>query len=172
LRGPETGRESWLIMTTKICKKCGVEKPIGIFRIWNGYARSECKECEAALRKAHYQTDPERFRAATRKWSKENPEQRNATKREWYKKNLAHHKATVRKRNYGISDEQYQQMLKEQEGGCAICGGNRRLAVDHCHNTGKVRGLLCMYCNTGIGHLRDSFELLIKAASYLRKFST
>lgn len=76
------------------------------------------------------------------------------------------------RRRYGISLEQYEAMLELQDGRCAICGRHgdefgRRLAVDHCHETGKVRGLLCINCNPGIGAFRDNPELLRRAASYL-----
>lgn len=63
-------------------------------------------------------------------------------------------------------------MLEMQGGVCAICGGkdkNFRLAVDHCHQTGKIRGLLCSACNKAIGGFKDSPMLLIKAMRYLHK---
>lgn len=83
------------------------------------------------------------------------------------------------KRKYGISIEDYNRMLREQNGICAIChqperagyrGKPRSLAVDHCHKTGKVRGLLCMRCNRAIG-LLSSQEDLQRAVAYLAKFS-
>jgi len=64
-------------------------------------------------------------------------------------------------------------MLKEQGGGCAICGetkplkGKNYLCVDHCHETGEVRGILCHACNTGLGKFKDSPELLHTAINYL-----
>jgi protein-arginine kinase activator protein McsA len=75
-------------------------------------------------------------------------------------------------KRYGVSLEDYSSMLKQQQGVCAICGGNnngKRLVVDHNHKTGSVRELLCNGCNTGIGGLKDSVAVLIKAARYLRK---
>jgi hypothetical protein len=75
------------------------------------------------------------------------------------------------KRTYGISLDQYNEMLTKQKGTCAICKNkcptNRRLAVDHSHKTGIVRGLLCCHCNQGIGHLKDDPSLLRKAIEYL-----
>ena len=72
---------------------------------------------------------------------------------------------------YGISVDEYERMLAEQIGRCAICGkqpdSRRRLAVDHDHLTGALRGLLCTSCNTGIGHLRDDAERLRLAHDYL-----
>lgn len=70
---------------------------------------------------------------------------------------LARVKIDTLKRKYGITLAEYDQMLEEQHGVCAICGGadpsGRRLAVDHDHETGKVRGLLCTSCNTRLGFL-------------------
>ena len=79
------------------------------------------------------------------------------------------------KRNYGISLEQYEAMLRNQNGLCAICDcvlehrghGLNNANVDHCHSTKIVRGILCGQCNRGIGLLKDSAELLRKAVAYL-----
>ena len=73
---------------------------------------------------------------------------------------------------YGLAPGEYEKMLDDQDGRCAICGvepGARPLSVDHCHETGVVRGLLCHGCNTGIGFLKDSTDLLKKAVKYLNK---
>jgi hypothetical protein len=76
-------------------------------------------------------------------------------------------------KTYGITAEQYASMLRYQGGKCFICqratGKRRRLAVDHDHKTGKVRGLLCNPCNRDVlGHLRDSVAALERAVTYLR----
>lgn len=80
-------------------------------------------------------------------------------------------------KKFGISLEQYNQMHSEQNGVCKICkqpethkrnGVLKALAVDHCHKTGKVRGLLCCDCNTGIGKLKDSIDVLLSAVQYLK----
>ena len=77
-------------------------------------------------------------------------------------------------RNYGIDLSTYNRMFQEQGGVCKICNlpqkstRNDRLAVDHCHETGKVRGLLCDGCNRGIGLLKDDYRIIERAASYLR----
>lgn len=78
-------------------------------------------------------------------------------------------------RSYGITIEQYEEMLKEQRGMCRICkiprpgGKGSHFHVDHDHNTKKVRGLLCHHCNTGLGAFKDSFDLLNKAAQYIKE---
>ena len=74
---------------------------------------------------------------------------------------------------YGISVEDYERMLIEQDGGCYICGkkpeNNRALDIDHDHVTGKVRGLLCSNHNRALGLLNDNPDLLLKSVEYLVK---
>jgi hypothetical protein len=80
------------------------------------------------------------------------------------------------KLRYNITYEDYEKILEDQNYCCAICGeeenGNSRtsgrLFVDHCHSTGKVRGLLCSRCNHGLGHFRDNPNLLNNAIQYLK----
>ena len=76
------------------------------------------------------------------------------------------------KTKFGMTLDDYLRILKNQGGVCAICGGSqsgRRLAVDHDHSTGKVRGVLCSKCNTVLGQARDSTEILEKAICYLKR---
>lgn len=86
-----------------------------------------------------------------------------------------------RERRFGINSETYSQMLQSQSGVCAICGNPetatrlgvvKALSVDHCHTTGRIRGLLCSDCNTGIGKLRDSVKVLQNAIRYLQSHSS
>lgn len=77
-------------------------------------------------------------------------------------------------RNYGITLADYDRMVAEQDGKCAICGripagkhNQARLHVDHDHRTGRIRGLLCSHCNRGLGFLGDSPETLRRATAYL-----
>jgi len=78
---------------------------------------------------------------------------------------------------YGISSEDYSNMLKEQDNKCAICGieekycEHQRLAVDHDHETQEVRKLLCKKCNQGIGLLQDNSEFAYNAYKYLKEFN-
>lgn len=89
---------------------------------------------------------------------------------------LARRQATNRactiKSRYGITVETYEKMLVDQGGVCAICkkacNTGKRLSVDHDHDTGKVRGILCQRCNRGIGHFK-SIEDLESAVSYLKR---
>ena len=87
---------------------------------------------------------------------------------------LARRKAAVRKTTYGLTGEQYQNILDVQGGVCAICkrppeatGGRGGLQVDHCHDTNMIRGLLCFHCNAGLGHFKHDVTLLMNAVRYL-----
>ena len=104
-------------------------------------------------------------------------EKQKAYHKEWWSK---HGRDRNLQKRYGIGIEKYQTMYEQQEGKCAICEKHStavftkgsegfELCVDHCHHTGKVRGLLCENCNTGIGKLNDDPSMLRKAITYLEK---
>ncbi|HAM41948.1 MAG TPA: hypothetical protein DCP69_11645 [Candidatus Omnitrophica bacterium] len=122
----------------------------------------------------------------TRKWRTEHPDWVKARDRRRYQKFLASGKPSwahlhpirirelTKRRHlaklYGISMEEYDRWLEAQNGRCAICEAEpsrRMLAVDHDHETGKIRGLLCTRCNVAIGGLNDNPALLRKAIVYL-----
>ena len=99
-------------------------------------------------------------------------------RKEYYKnkKHLWKNNSYIKK--YGISLEEYEKLLKEQNNSCKICQvsveglQNKRykcLVVDHCHATGKIRGLLCNTCNRGIGLLKENVEILQNAIMYLEQ---
>jgi hypothetical protein len=75
---------------------------------------------------------------------------------------------------YGMSEQQYMAMLEEQKGRCAICGfipkeGENRLCIDHSHDSLKIRGLICSWCNTALGRFKDSPSIIKAALRYLTK---
>ena len=91
---------------------------------------------------------------------------------------IKHRERNLRKK-FGISSEQYNEMLSAQNSKCAICGTDnfqfshgKRAHVDHCHDTGLIRGLLCGKCNVGIGHLNHDISRLEQAILYLKKHAT
>jgi hypothetical protein len=103
--------------------------------------------------------------------------------REWQKKSRAanpeYYVSADLKKNYGVTLEWYQKSLSDQNGVCAICkrqemtkirGKLISLSVDHCHVSGKARGLLCTPCNRALGLFQDSPSVLQEAESYLKKF--
>lgn len=78
------------------------------------------------------------------------------------------------KTKYGLSLDDYNTLLKQQNHKCAICGIDevdvkKGLCVDHCHTSGKVRALLCVTCNTGLGMFKDNVDLLAGAIDYIMK---
>jgi hypothetical protein len=134
----------------KVCSKCGLEKTKESFssRLQNKDGlRSECKVCQAEYHKKRYQ-DPrvkELGKIASRKFSM---------------------------KQLGIDQDQIDHFYKLQGNRCAICRvteeeHGKLLALDHNHENGKARGLLCQQCNTGLGNFRDNVGLLTAAICYL-----
>lgn len=133
--------------------------------------------------RAYYAANKHRW-----KRSRESQDKINARRRERYAsdpdfaaecKKFARARCKTAKRNerlqstFGITIDEYDAILAKQGGGCAICNskeGDRRgwrLHVDHCHRTGKVRGLLCSACNIGLGKFKDNADRLARAIEYL-----
>lgn len=108
-------------------------------------------------------------------WKKRNPEKARAIAASWISRNRVRMKFLKFNINlrtkYGIDAEDWARMFNAQDGHCAICllklDGGFHTHVDHCHATGKVRGLLCHGCNTSLGHLLDSPTVLRSAITYL-----
>lgn len=114
--------------------------------------------------------DREYYARTKERRSELNKKRYNSDKGKFYKNN----RNSVLKRKYGISLEEYNIRLEEQDFSCLICNGeeiDRQLAVDHDHKTGKVRGLLCGSCNRALGLFKDSPELMEKAINYLKENS-
>lgn len=107
--------------------------------------------------------DPEKAKEYQRKYSEIHRE----------RKKPAYHKSLL-KLKHSMSVEDYNNLLVKQDHKCALCNKHvseleRRLAVDHCHETGRIRGLLCMPCNTSLGQLGDDEKSLKKIISYLNE---
>lgn len=126
--------------------------------------------------------DPAKRREANklnaRKLRAKDPEKYRQSVRGWYGRNLEKARAYQRKKacaSKGITVEQFDQMIEEQGYKCKICEksfedfytGKEGPKIDHCHDTGAVRGLLCNRCNRALGFFEDNAELLLKAARYL-----
>lgn len=120
----------------------------------------EYKAHKNEMRNLRYATDPdyrEKHKSNVREYNKKHPEK----------------KLNQRMRKYGITWDEYLKMRENQGGKCAICGAEigdvlgNRLYVDHDHDTGKVRGLLCADCNFGLGKFRNDVVLMRKAIAYL-----
>lgn len=73
------------------------------------------------------------------------------------------------KYRYGLTKDDFMSLHEKQGGKCAICGQPRRLMVDHCHTSGRVRGLLCAKCNTAIGYLGEDPGVMANAINYIKE---
>lgn len=126
---------------------------------------------------------------SNRKWVENNREHIAQSAREWRIKNPEKHKANIKKyrknnkkkiyeamrthllkTKYSITQQEYDEILFKQDHCCAICKKvsiNKKLSIDHNHETGKIRGLLCTSCNMGLGYFKDNIQLLMRAINYL-----
>lgn len=137
----------------KKCTKCGIEKPLSQFHNMkvapDGLAYN-CKACAYLYVKT---------------WKRNNPQ-----------RNKILQKRTVLKRKYKISLEEFNGMLDSQQNKCMICNKTFKNAksthVDHCHKSGKIRGLLCTNCNIALGYFKDSLSTIRSALKYLKKYSS
>lgn len=152
-----------LNLTEKLCRRCNTVKPITEFNKEKGRKDGVCFECRACRSKRrkqpHYRINE---RESNKKWRHRTIHLR---REEQFVRNL--------RRKFNMKPEEYWQMFEEQNKGCAICRkpnskSGKKLAVDHCHSTNKIRGLLCNECNTGLGLFDDKIEFLRSAIVYLR----
>ena len=151
----------------KKCNGCNQEKCLDQFyknKLGKDGVGSQCKICSNSASIAWYKANVEVERLKKSTWRKNNP---NKVENQNRRDNL---------KTYGLSIEDWNVLFSKQKGLCAICnqpetvllkGKIKRLAVDHCHTTGKVRALLCAKCNKAIGLMKDQPELLRQAAQYL-----
>lgn len=133
-----------------VCETCGID-----FQ----YPRTPAKRCPPCALERQIQQ--------RKAWYLKNRERRLAVARE-----RRYSRAATLKKKYGLTLEEYDQMVDERDGRCDICqrrpsGTHRSLCVDHCHETGRIRGLLCSPCNRAIGQLGDTAEHLSRALEYL-----
>lgn len=118
--------------------------------------------------------NPEKARLAAVNWTKKNPEKVKENRQRYIKENPNFYKDFNKRhpyrkyRKYGTNIEE---IAKIQEGKCAICKEEKRLCVDHCHTKLKIRGLLCISCNAGLGCFYDNVDLFKKAIEYLNKYN-
>lgn len=148
-KGDEVARQAALAQGMKRCPECEQTRTKASFNRRADTADGldvYCRECRAEQKRAAYERDHEvlslRSRAAT----------------------------------YGLTPGELQAMMSEQDGRCAICHSpcptGRRLAVDHDHATGQVRGLLCANCNRALGLLQESAAIVRAAADYMCKWES
>ena len=161
------------------CTQCGIEKTADEFfhdkrRKYFGVIKEPCKRCTGENVKRKRAANPELFRKRERESAARRFHVNGARKRERHRHN--------RLKEIGLTFSDLEKMLKDQNGGCAICNakilatgpgrGSRNIAcLDHNHANGALRGLLCHHCNTAIGLFKDSVSLLRNATAYLEAHS-
>lgn len=146
----------------KKCSRCGESKDLNEF-----YARkrardgkmSSCKACNYVRLKEWKTLHPDKIKEYDARCYYANPDVRMDRQRA---------------KKYNLAGDKYRAWLSAQEGKCNICGQvcskGYRLAVDHCHDTKRLRGLLCSSCNMAIGALGDTAEKLERAVEYLKTY--
>jgi hypothetical protein len=174
LERTEDERESARVRVRRHYKEKNARDPEGARAERRAYYERNKEKIKArvnAQRKERVAKDPEGVRAKRRAKYYADVKKSRAYTNEWRKKNPEHARKSSLRRKFGLFVEHYEALLRSQKGGCAICGSQnlngKALAVDHCHKTGKIRGLLCAKCNTGIGLFGDSIQLLKAAAEYV-----
>ncbi len=140
-----------------VCNKCNLDKPTEDF-IKNKAKKlghiSWCRSCNKEYWSA---------------WRKRSKEQTLKYQSAYYLKNPSKRRAYRLNKNYKMSIFDYAKMAEDQDHKCLICKENKKLHVDHNHETGKVRGLLCTGCNTGLGSFQENIKSLRAAVDYLSK---
>jgi len=164
-------------LQSKACGKCGVTKTLDDF--YSNIATKDgktslCKECKKAENKKWRDSNRGKVSQIKKNYAFRNWE----AIREHQKKYREKHKVEMREyrrrwnlaKRYGITIDEFTEILDSQGGICAVCGkGAKRQVVDHDHSDGQVRGILCVRCNVCIGGLGDTLEGLMKAVRYLEK---
>jgi len=134
------------------CRSCLKPKAAAEFR----GQRPDCRECEREACRRYGAENRQKRNARLSKWRRENPEKASAADR---RKAL--------KRNYGLTENDVEAIRVAQGGLCAICGEAKALVIDHSHENGDVRGLLCTRCNTGIGWIEQRPDFINLVCAYL-----
>ena len=139
-------------METRVCSTCKEHKPIEVFPKMGGKRIGErnsvCTPCRTAYSRVRRKAEPDLVSKIERR--------------------------SKLKTQYGISVEQYGEMLASQGGVCAICASKepgsrmKHFPIDHCHTTGVIRGLLCTKCNRGLGLFNDNTNRMERAVKYLK----
>lgn len=117
-----------------------------------------------------WSANKDRQRAANARWAEANPEKRQGYSRRWREANRDAGRTSHFKRRYGLTAGDVATLAAKQKHLCLVCGEKMTVPnVDHCHETGRVRGLLCGGCNRGLGQFRDNPKRLRAAADYVER---
>ena len=159
-----TIKSGWLrqVMKSKLAD-CHKDRPL--------YAKGMCRSCYEKQLRSRNPGYADRQRKNCASWCKHHAAQKRATDREYrLKQDPAILRARALWSKYRMTPQQYKAILDRQGGKCAICGRpprRSRLSVDHCHSSGKIRGLLCFRCNFGLSWFAEDAARLRRASDYL-----
>lgn len=158
----------------KTCKgPCSKTKPISEFHLKRGKSQAQCKECRSAYMAKRYKDNIAEEKAKRKANYLLNRIKILAGRKVYYSQNVDEINLQRRLKKYGLTRVQYFNMLNDQNHKCANKGcvsGNENLAIDHCHYSLIVRGILCDNCNTALGLLKESTEAIDGLKSYLNKY--
>lgn len=129
----------------KHCNKCDTTKPFSDFNTnkskSDGY-QTTCKACRKAYNQKHYQRNKETYKTRSLKWKRDNP-------------------ARILAQRYFVSEEEISEVIRAFPA-CGICSSSEGLVIDHCHETGAIRGRLCGNCNKLLGFLGDNLSSVVR----------
>ena len=172
-------------METKLCSSCVEYKPTLCFhkakKEKDGF-QYHCIDCSKKYHANRYVEQKEKIRSQIEEYRSKNKDRVEQAQALWKAKNpekVRQYQRVTNLKKFGLSNESYNSMVEQQKNLCAICKKPEtfvhsrtkeiaRLAVDHCHTTGRTRKLLCKNCNTGLGSFKDDPSILMSAAQYLK----
>ena len=155
----------------KLCHTCKIEKQLSDFhknKTRKFGVSDYCKECQNKVDRKNYKKNKDKIKKRKKELYNQNPQ-----------KYIKISRAINLKHRFGMTLDDYDRMVKEQNNLCAICNKSetsldnkrnkiRDLSIDHDHKTGKVRGLLCNHCNHLLGNAKDDTDILLNAINYLK----
>ena len=153
----------------KQCTKCLQVKSFAEFhndKHKKDNLHTQCKECHSLRNKTKRKTDIV--------WREMQAQRAKQYREKYPDKNRDTIRNSTLKAKYGITSKEYDTLFESQGYKCAVCGSSKnqvygKMPVDHCHNTGKVRGILCQSCNVTLGKVEEKEEILLALIEYLKK---
>jgi hypothetical protein len=175
-------------MDSRVCTQCNTLKPIGSFykKQQGKYLHSECKECTKISLAEYRKNNPGKIKEANKasylkkredrikdakEWKDKNPDKIKEI-RDKFKQRYPDYSRISTLKRHGLTLEEFGLMLSQNNNSCWICNTSFKTIpeakIDHCHTTGKVRGLLCSNCNTALGLIKDNATVLNNMIHYLK----
>jgi uncharacterized Zn finger protein (UPF0148 family) len=154
------------------CPKCG--SPLKKSK--SNANRGAVVTCTRCRQRSWYEKNKERVKADSKGYYQKTRKRRIKLAKKWREENIEQHRRNARKfklkNKYGITLEQFDQMMEEQKGLCFLCQkpspNGRRLSIDHCHKENRVRKLLCEFCNRALGFIERDPAWVTRAIEYLK----